>query len=357
MRPTRALTRRGTAALAALATTSCLFLAACSGDEDTPAADPTSSSSAPAEQDVAEGTTLDATWPLTGLTVKNGTADKKYPVMVTKIDNTSSSAPQRGLGSADMVVEELVEGGYTRLAVFFYSTMPDLVGPVRSMRASDIGIVGPADANVVTSGAANVTINRIDKAGITWFTEGDKGFFRDSARYSPYNLMDRLDETVTLARTDKAARPDDYLPFGEMKENPKGAKAVGLAAGFGTHVTQWSYSSQSRTYSNVNGYAADGDEFDADSVLVLRVQVGDAGYRDPAGNYVPETKFTGTGQAMLFHGGRVVRGTWNKKSLESNLTLSTGQGKKKRDLVVPAGHTWIELVPADTGSVSISAKR
>ena len=44
--------------------------------------------------------------------------------MVTKIDNTSSSAPQLGLGSADLVVEELVEGGMTRLAVFFYSDIP-----------------------------------------------------------------------------------------------------------------------------------------------------------------------------------------------------------------------------------------
>ncbi len=39
------------------------------------------------------------------------------------------------------MVEELVEGGLTRLAVFFYSQVPDNAGPVRSMRASDIGIV------------------------------------------------------------------------------------------------------------------------------------------------------------------------------------------------------------------------
>ncbi len=62
------------------------------------------------------------------------------------MDNTDASAPQLGLGSADMVVEELVEGGLTRLAAFFYSELPGDVGPVRSMRASDIGIVSPVDA-------------------------------------------------------------------------------------------------------------------------------------------------------------------------------------------------------------------
>ena len=42
-------------------------------------------------------------------------------------------------------------------------------------------------------------------------------------------------------------------------------------------------------------------------MLVLRVEVGDAGYLDPAGNPVPETKLEGTGEAMLFHDGRLVQ--------------------------------------------------
>jgi hypothetical protein len=49
-------------------------------------------------------------------------------------------------GHRDLVVEELVEDGVTRLAAFYYSQLPSKVGPVRSMRASDIGIVSPARA-------------------------------------------------------------------------------------------------------------------------------------------------------------------------------------------------------------------
>ncbi len=82
-------------------------------------------------------------------------AVEKHPILVTKIDNTTSSSPQVGPHKADLVVEEgLVEGGLTRLAVFFYSEVPDNAGPVRSMRASDIGIVPSDHAAVVTSGAA-----------------------------------------------------------------------------------------------------------------------------------------------------------------------------------------------------------
>ena len=47
--------------------------------------------------------------PLTGLVVKGKVPN--HPVLAVKIDNSSNSAPQVGLGSADMVAEELVEGG------------------------------------------------------------------------------------------------------------------------------------------------------------------------------------------------------------------------------------------------------
>ncbi|QIG41936.1 DUF3048 domain-containing protein [Nocardioides anomalus] len=327
-------------AVALLATS--LVLAGCGGggggDDE---------SDGPEAQNVAAGAELASTWPLTGLPVEGSAeAAQKHPVMVLKMDNTYASAPQQGLGEADMVVEELVEGGMTRLAAFYYSQIPGNVGPVRSMRASDIGIVSPVHADVVTSGAAQVTLNRIGDAGIDYFTEGDKGFYRDSSRSAPYNLFTDMSQTVTLAKQDDAERPDDYLPWGEEKDFAQGQPARTIAASFsGGHTTNWTF--RAGTYVNENTYAAQGDEFPATTVLVLRVKVDDAGYTDPAGNPVPETKFTGQGQAMIFHDGRLVRGQWSKASLGAPLKLSTAAG----ELTVPAGHTWIELVPQTGGSV------
>jgi hypothetical protein len=201
---------------------------------------------------------------------------------------------------------------------------------------------------MVTSGAANVTINRIKGAGIQFFAEGSKGFARDSSRSAPYNLFANLQDVATEAQID-ATRPDDYLPWGSEDDFPKGQPAKTIAAVFGGgHTTNWTYNGKG--YVNQNTYAAQGDEFPADTVLVLRVQVGDAGYLDPAGNPVPETKLTGKGEAMIFHHGRLVRGTWSKSALDSPLTLSTKAGK----LEVPAGHTWIELVPAANGNVTFT---
>ena len=327
--------------LPALAVAASLVLAGCGGDDEP--------DDSPEAQQIAEGATIDSTWPLTGLPVTGeGSAAQSHPVLVTKIDNTASSSPQIGLGSADLVVEELVEGGMTRLAVFHYSELPDEAGPVRSMRASDIGIVSPVQASVVTSGAAGQTIARIHGAGIKFFGEGSKGVYRDDSRSAPYNLFANLSEVGDNIKQDDEKRPDDYLPWGEAKDLPKGQKANSIAASFGSHTTNWKL--QNGTYSNQNTFAASGDEFAADTVLVLRVPVGDAGYLDPAGNPVPETKLDGKGAALLFHDGRLVRGTWAKKGLDDSLTLSTKAGK----LVVPAGHTWIELVPAANGNVTFN---
>lgn len=317
-----------------------LILAGCGGGDD--------NTSTPESEQAKQAQKVE-TWPLTGLPVPGKQqAAQKHPVMVLKMDNTYASSPQLGLGEADLVVEELVEGGLTRLAAFFYSQIPGEVGPVRSMRASDIGIVSPVDATVVTSGAAARTIARITGADINFFQEGAKGIYRDSSRLAPYNLFANMKDVASVIKQGEK-RPADYLPWGDEKDFAKGQPARTISASFsGGHTTNWTF--QKGGYVNENTYAASGDEFPADTVLVLRVQVGDAGYLDPAGNPVPETKLEGKGPAMVFHDGRLVRGTWSKSRLGSALTLSTKAGK----LIVPAGHTWIELVPATGGDVTFS---
>ena len=339
MRPVRTRSfRLLTAALVA----GSLVVAGCGDDgegSDGPAAEPEPSNSQTAGDP--------DTWPLTGEVVDSGdSSEQKHPVLVLKMDNTASSAPQEGLGSADLVVEELVEGGMTRLAAFYYSDIPGEVGPVRSMRASDIGIVSPVGGSMVTSGAANVTLDRVKGAGIDFYTEGSPGFFRKSDRSAPYNLFTDMGAVAKNAQHTKT-RPDDYLPWGTADDLPKGQPAHRLSASFsGGHTTSWVF--RNGGYVNENSYAADGDEFPADTVLVLRVPVGDAGYTDPAGNPVPETKFEGKGDAMIFHNGRLVRGSWSKKGLDKAVTLSTKAG----DLTVPAGRVWIELVPQNGGNVT-----
>jgi len=128
--------RRAVLTLSAL-TAAALVLTACSGGSS-----PSPQAHASTPQKVEGGQTVTQYWPLTGFKVRPGkTAKLGHRVLVAKMDNTVSSRPQVGLSKADMVVEELVEGGLTRLAVFYYSHIQRIVGPIRSMRASDIDVV------------------------------------------------------------------------------------------------------------------------------------------------------------------------------------------------------------------------
>jgi hypothetical protein len=336
-------------ALVALTIVASLVLASCGGKDDDKKAE-----DRPSSQPTQGGTELAAVWPLTGLPAPAETPD--HPVMVVKIDNSEASEPQIGLGKADMVVEELVEGGITRLAAMFYSKLPTKAGPVRSARASDIGVVTPTHAVLVASGMAPPTVARLNAAKVRYFTMGAPGVVRD-----PDGLHDLLHSVfVDLPKLAKSLKkhpvvPASYLPWGQESDFAGGQPAAGMSVQFsGGSTTTFKYNAQTKKYLNTNSHANADDQFKPDSVLVLRVREGDAGYRDPAGNPVPETLFFGKGQLMLFHNGQVTRGTWSKAKRESSLVLTTAAGAMK----VPAGHVWIELLPnkKNGGAVRINAR-
>jgi len=323
--------------VAALAAVLSLALVACGGGDDEGSSN---------EENSRSGQTFTQVSPLTGLEAPDGLP--KRQVAVVKIDNTDSAEPQLGLRDADMVVEELVEGGSTRLAAFFWTKTPNKVGPVRSMRASDVGIVTPANAAIVASGGAPKTDKVIAKAHIQTYTEATApGFSRDSSRSAPYNLMMDLDKLAgTLKETEP---PGPYMPFGGPDEfagtKPAGTIHVQFS---GVHTTIWHFE-QGTGWIRENGLAQQGDDFVPDNILTLQVRLGNAGYRDPAGNPVPETKFYGKGSGVLFHDGKALPCKWSKDDASAELQLTTKQGQP---LSVPAGHTWIELVPKRGGKVT-----
>ncbi len=334
----RRLTLRSLAIAAAVS----LVLGACSGDSEVSSDDEGTESTV-----TAGAVTLEGVWPLTGKKLDGDLPD--HPVYVVKIDNTSNSEPQVGLGSADMVVEELVEGGLTRLAAFYYEDTSSLVGPVRSMRATDISIVKPMAAVLVAAGGARPTKKRVAAAGIANLGEGSPGFERDNSRSAPYNLFAKLSEVAAKPGRQWEPPAEPYFEFGEGTDFSDGRSVSRIAAKFSAgHTTNWRYSDDG--WVRPDSYAKAKDDFVADNVLLLRVRQGDAGYKDSAGSPVPETLFVGKGDAVLVHGDKALPCTWRKQSAGGRLTLETKNGEA---IEVPPGHTFIELVPTKTGAVTL----
>ena len=284
------------------------------------------------------------TSPLTGLPVDGDGSGK--PVAVVKVDNTSSARPQVGLDRADLVVEELVEGGLTRLAAFYHSRHPKVVGPVRSMRLTDAGVVLPTEGLLFASGAAPVVERRLKRAGVRMRTEGSPGFSRDSSREVPYNLM--LDLAEAVAGLGDVEPPEEYLPFADTSLR-RGKAVERFSVSFSSaSTTRWK--PRGDGWVRANGPVDPADDFAAHNVLVIKARTHNADYDDPGGNPVPVTEFRGKGEAMLFADGRMVRARWHKRGHEGALTLRDSRGRK---LSVPAGRTLIELIPRKRGSVHI----
>ncbi|GAB2975938.1 DUF3048 domain-containing protein [Nocardioides montaniterrae] len=325
------------AAVAALS----LSLTACGSKSDDKAAG-SGSSSAPAQ--------VPATNPLTGLPMSD--SEQAHPPYIVKIDNTAASDPQIGIGSADLVTQELVEGGLTRLAVFFYDNLPQKVGPVRSMRATDVGVAKPIGASIVTSGAAQFTLHAISHAGITYLDMNNPNVVRvsDGQHDSLHSVMANL-AAIGKAAHKKPARPADYLPFGDQAL-PQGRAATSIDVRFSGGVgSDWKY--DGKHYLLQNGFMGQGDVFAPDTLIAATVTTTTAPYKDPAGNPVPISHFEGSGKALIFHDGQVVKATWEKKNEGDAVTFKDASGK---ELEIPAGHVWLSLVPGkgDAGAGSVT---
>lgn len=328
------------------------FFAAACGDGE-------SKSVAPAEEEPV------AIHPLTGVELPDGRPENA--VFVVKVDNTNPAAPQIGLDQADIVVEQLVEGGITRLAVLYYSNLPTEIGHVRSLRKTDIGIALPVNGHVVASGGSNPSVKALDKADVPMHMEGRSvGFSLDNEK--PGARLYRV--LVNLKEISDEVGPQpvegNYFEFGEGISNLLAASAGDASATPSPTLLMQPASAveikyaQSTTrkfgfaegaWSRRNGVATKGPDFQADNLLVIKAKVEDAGYRDVTGAFVPETVFAGTGEAWLFEGGQYVKAVWTKAERWSVLSLATEDGQP---IGLRPGRTWIALIPDDVGSVKVN---
>ena len=104
--------------------------------------------------------------PLTGQNNLADVAVDKRPVSIM-ISNIKKALPQRGITSADIAYEVLVEGGITRIMGVFadYTKIPQ-VGPVRSVRHYYPELALPLNTVFVHWGGSNQGYNAIKTKGV-----------------------------------------------------------------------------------------------------------------------------------------------------------------------------------------------
>jgi hypothetical protein len=278
--------------------------------------------------------------PLTGLK-QDGPPNN--PVYLVKIENTGGGEPQYGLNHADMVVEEFVEFDVTRLAAFFYSDLPTKVGHVRSTRTTDVGLAKPVDATIVASGGDDEPLEAVKDAGIPIYTydRNDKGWSKDPNKVAPYHVLWNLQ---TLNETVKKTTPTrSYFEFGDgpaAGDVTKKVTSAEVAFAPGT-ITHWKYNGS--TWERSPERSAPGENFKADTVVVVRGRVKDAGYGAQGGAFVPEIVLDGAGPALILSGGTATEATFHKTGKDG--TMSFTSKKTGKEIGLKPGRVWLEAAP------------
>ncbi|MEM7276389.1 MAG: DUF3048 domain-containing protein, partial [Actinomycetota bacterium] len=201
------------------------------------------------------------------------------PAAVVKIDNGPGASPQTGLGAADIVIEEEVEGGVTRFAAVFHSN-PSLVGPVRSGRTTDLPLLsGLGDPLLIYSGANRITEGILrSNPDIQNRSHGAApgGFWRESDRQAPSNLYS---DTAPHWASSLGGPPPPQFHYRTPGEPVAGVADDVLTVTYGALAARWEWEDGRwlRWQRGQPHLGADGRQLSAANVVVIEAIKVDTG--------------------------------------------------------------------------------
>ena len=285
------------------------------------------------------------------------------PAVAVKVENTPAAYPLSGLENAEVVYEELVEGGLTRFLAIFHCSDSKKVGPIRSARAVDPAIISPITKILGAAGANDIVNGILDEAGIVVVNENDgtKAMRREervgiSGEHTLYASTKGVRNVGKKRYEDTPT--EDLFGFGDLPEKSKPVRSVTISFSGGSTISyewsgeRWLRSERDEPFMTESGQVA------VDNVLIEEHQIDlSTTIFDVVGNPSPEiVDVTGSGRAVLFRDGRVIRGRWSRDSEEDPASFETAAGE---EMLFKEGSIWVELVPSKKGDVkgSFSSSR
>lgn len=334
--------RRAAAVLAVLA-----LVAGCSsgGKKKTePTPTPSASSVSPTPSPTPSPTAKALRSPFTGLPVT-----RLRPVLAIKVDNAPLARPQSGLDHADIVYEEAVEGRTTRfLAIFSSQDAPD-IGPVRSVRESDMPLLRAYGKVAFGFSGGNTGVKAIVHQNPIYDVSYDtvpSAYHIAGRRRDAFNFMTSSARLLSLA-PQAALAQDIGMRFGALpKTGTTPAAKLSVVWSRFAH-TSWQYDAAKGVYLRyMDGAPAmlrDGAQESAHTVIVQYATVRLSRFSDVHGTPTPFTTTTGSGTCVILRDGKAIAGTWKRTGLGPTHYLD----KSGHDIALHTGPVWIMLVPND----------
>lgn len=279
--------------------------------------------------------------PFTG---EQGVGDK---VLTVKIDNVQAARPHTGLDEAEIVYVEQVEAGLTRILAVFAARIPDLVGPVRSARESDLELLRQFDRPAFAySGVQSRLRDRVESAHLVPLPPGRlrDGYERDPGRPAPHNLYLRADVAIRAA-SDASAPRDIGFRFGAAPSGGRRTEERTVRYPSARYTFNWS-ADEERWLISMDGEPATtsgGDRLGAPTVVVQHVRIRSSAFGDRSGNNTPFTETVGSGRALVLRDGREYEARWSRPEASGGTTFTDGDGRRLR---FARGQVWVLLAPA-----------
>jgi len=294
-------------------------------------------------------------FPLTGLPVTDP-ARAARPALTVKIDNAPTARPQAGLDAADLVFEEVVEGGVVRFAVVFHSGEAPSIGPVRSVRAEDAVLVTPLRGYFAYSGGNDIFNAIIQRAPVGIITEDTRPplLTRRRDRPRPYNLYTSTGAIYgnVPARNEVPPAFFSYRAAGQ----PLGGSAAAtneISVTMGERTTLgWGYDAASgrwlRTTNGTPHVLESGARLSFPNVVVQFCRYQDTAVRDTSGTVSPEAVLVGDGDVWVLSGPAMARGRWSRPDAGTPPRYADATGAP---LQLQPGPTWVSFAPVGAPTV------
>ena len=282
------------------------------------------------------------------------TPGRQAPALV-QVENAPDSRPQSGLQKADVVYEYLTEGGISRFtAIYLKPSGGEKIGPVRSARLVALRLVKSYQGVLFYSGASNHVLGIIkdtDVPALDENSDGGKYMSRDSSRQAPHNLYTSGDQLKAGLDRVKAKVTYQLPAAGEPAGQGDPVQGISFDQTF-AHPVKYAYSAADKTYTYTTDTGVETDQANGNqplkisNVVLLQVAHHAAGYtEDVRGEQGIDFDLQGTGTADVYTRGMHFTASWDLSTPDRPLRLVGADGK---DLTLPAGLTWVNLVDPGT---------
>lgn len=277
-------------------------------------------------------------------------SDPDSPVLIVKIDDVSEARPQFHLNQADLVIVEPVEGGLTRLFAVFNSTLPAVVGPIRSARITDTDLAPMlGDPLFAYSGSQGKLVPYLLKTRMQMVgaPQGGTGYRRLSDRRAPHNYVADVPELLTRVDDSSTARlaSKSYWAISEQVSDTGTTitkvsvkwPAAEKSYIWDTANRRWNmdvFSNKLLTQTDETGTT---ERAHATNVVIMRSELLASEFGDKFGGRTPYPQTVGTGSGWVLVDGRVIDATWKRPSADD---LPRWFDRSGREIALRPGNTW-----------------